>query len=90
MRRRHPIAGEAFRTETDLCNRDGSFVPFARTESERPTAGDPRPSLEERYGNPQLYAAKIKAAAEALVAERLLLASDADAYIKAAEKCERF
>lgn len=90
MRQRHLIAGEAFRTETDLCDRDGSFVPFARTESERATAGDPRPSLEERDGDRQLYAAKIKAAAEPLVTERLLLASDADAYIKAAESCERF
>jgi hypothetical protein len=65
-------------------------VPFARTESERPTAGDPRPSLEERYGNPQLYTAKIKPVAEALVTEGLLLAFNADAYIKAAESCERF
>jgi hypothetical protein len=33
-----------------LCDRDGSLIPFARTRREREATGDPRPSLEERYG----------------------------------------
>jgi Alpha/beta hydrolase domain len=74
----------------ELADRDGSFIAFARTRQEREVARDPRPSLEERYGSREAYVAKIKAAAEALVAERLLLPSDAAAYVKAAEACDRF
>jgi hypothetical protein len=65
-------------------------MPFARTRREREAAGDPRPSLEERYGSRDTYVAKVKAAAEALVADRLLLPSDAAAYTRAAENCDRF
>jgi uncharacterized protein (DUF924 family) len=74
----------------ELCDRDGSFIPFARTRAERETAGDPRPSLEERYGSRSAYAARVRAAAEALVAERLLLPDDAAAFVAAAEACDRF
>jgi hypothetical protein len=74
----------------ELCDRDGSLIPFGRTQREREAIGDPRPSLEERYGSRGAYVAKVKAAAEALVADRLLLPSDAALYIKAAENCNRF
>jgi hypothetical protein len=74
----------------ELCDRDGSLIPFARTRAEREAADDPRPSLEERYGSREAYAAKVRAAAEALVAERLLLPRDAEAYVRAAEGCDRF
>jgi hypothetical protein len=74
----------------ELADRDGSLIPFARTRQEREAAGDPRPSLEERYGTREAYVAKVKAAAEALVAERLLLPADAAAYVKAAEERDRF
>jgi hypothetical protein len=74
----------------ELADRDGSFIPFARTRTEREAAGDPRPSLAERYGSREAYVAKIEAAAAALVAERLLLPADAAAYVTAAEACDRF
>jgi hypothetical protein len=74
----------------ELADRDGSFVPFARTKAEREAAGDPRPSLEERYGSRDAYAAKVKAAADALVGERLLLPEDAARFAEAARTCERF
>ena len=74
----------------ELCDRDGSLIPFARDKRERETTGDPRPSLEERYGSRDAYVAKVKAAAEALVADRLLLPADAATYVTAAEKCDRF
>jgi hypothetical protein len=74
----------------ELCDRDGSVIPFARTKREREAAGDPRPSLEERYDTREAYVAKVKAAAEALVAARLVLPSDAAGYVKAAEECDRF
>ena len=74
----------------ELCDRDGSLIPFARTRSERETAGDPRASLEERYGTRDAYVARVEAAAAALVADRLLLPADAAAYVKAARECDRF
>ena len=74
----------------ELADRDGSLIAFARTRREREAAGDLRPSLEERYGSRDAYVAKVKAAAEALVADRLLLPADAAAYVKAAEECDRF
>jgi hypothetical protein len=74
----------------ELADRDGSFIAFARTRQEREAACDPRPSLEERYGTREAYVAKVRATAEALVGERLLLPSDAEAYVKAAEARDRF
>ena len=62
----------------ELCDRDGTFVAFARTRAERLAAGDPRPSLEERYGSHAAYVARVDAAAAALVGARLLLVEDAD------------
>lgn len=71
--------------EDELCGLSGSFVPFAATRAERLAAGDPRPSLEERYRGHAGYVAAVGAAAERLVAERLLLPDDAARAIAAAE-----
>jgi hypothetical protein len=76
--------------QTELCDRDGSYSPFAKTKAERESANDPRPSIEERYGSRAAYVARIKVAADALVSERLLLPADAAAYVKAAEASDRF
>jgi len=75
---------------SELCDRDGIFIPFARTRDERERTGDPRPSLEERYGTRDAYAAKVKAAADALVAARLILEEDAARYVAAAAASDRF
>jgi hypothetical protein len=74
----------------ELADRDGSFIAFARTRRERDAACDPRPSLEERYGSREAYVAKVEAAAQALVAERLLLPADASTYVDAAKACDRY
>ena len=74
----------------ELADRDGSLIPFARTKEERDATGDPRPSLAERYGSPAAYAAKVEAAAAALVAERLLLPADAAACVETAKASDRF
>jgi hypothetical protein len=74
----------------ELADRDGSFIAFARTKAEREAAGDPRPSLAERYGSREAYIARVKATADALVAERVLLQDDAERLIAAAEVCDRF
>jgi hypothetical protein len=80
-----------YRVQPDeLADRDGSFIAFPRTRTERDAADDPRPSLEERYGTLETYVAKVEAAAAALVAERLLLPADAAAFVAAARQCERF
>ena len=46
--------------EGELCDREGSYVPFAKTKAERLANGDPRPSLEERYGNHEAYVQRVK------------------------------
>ncbi len=75
---------------SEMADRDGSFIAFAATRAERVAAGDPRPSLAERYGSREAYAAKVEAAAAALVAERLLLPEDAASFVAAARSCDRF
>lgn len=67
--------------EGELCDRDGSYLPFALTRAEREKSGDPRPSMEERYGSGEAYAARVAEVARALVRERLLLPEDARAYV---------
>ncbi len=67
------------------CGLSGGYVPFAKTKAERVAAGDPRPSLEERYGSHAKYVALVKAAAEKAVKERFLLREDADLLVAQAE-----
>jgi Alpha/beta hydrolase domain len=62
----------------------GSHFPFAATKKDRLVAGDPRPSLEERYPTSDRYVQAIAQAAEALREKRLLLAEDVDRIVKAA------
>jgi hypothetical protein len=71
--------------EGALCTNQGGVIPLAATRAERMAAGDPRPSIEERYPDAAAYVAAVRAAAERLVAERLLLAEDAQAMVAAAE-----
>ncbi len=71
--------------EGDLCDAEGSFIPFAETMAEREAVGDPRLSLQERYGSHEGYVEAVRDAAERLVAERFLLPEDAEAVIAEAE-----
>lgn len=63
------------------CGFSGGYIPFAKTKAERTAAGDPRPSLEERYGTHEAFVAKVRAAADKLVGERFLLKADADRIV---------
>jgi hypothetical protein len=72
------------RREGDLCGLSGSYIPFAKTKSERQGSGDPRLSLEERYKDNAGFVKAVEEAARKLVRERFLLQEDADRYIKAA------
>jgi hypothetical protein len=79
--------------EGELCDRDGTYVPFAATRAEREAKNDPRPSLEERYGDHSGYVRRVQEAVTKLVAERLLLAEDAEVFIanaKGEEAARRF
>jgi hypothetical protein len=63
------------------CGLNGGYIPFAKTKAERVASGDPRLSLEERYGTHEKYVELVKAAAAKAVAARLLFAEDADRLI---------
>jgi hypothetical protein len=69
-----------------ICGFAGGYVPFALTRAERDQSGDPRPSIEERYGTQEGYACAVRRAADALVRDRFLLREDADRQIAAAAK----
>ena len=67
------------------CGFSGGFIPFARFSAEREASGDPRQSLEERYGSHEAYVARVRDAAKRLVERRFLLQDDADRLIREAE-----
>jgi hypothetical protein len=54
----------------------GSYIPFARTRADREAAGDPRPSIEERYRGKDDYLARVRAAAVDLIKRRFMLEED--------------
>ncbi|MBM4440813.1 MAG: hypothetical protein FJ027_10345 [Candidatus Rokubacteria bacterium] len=74
---RHPEQG----VPEDIMAMMGSTLPFARTADERARRGDPRPSIAERYASKDDYLQRVRAAAEALVSRRHMLAEDVDAVI---------
>jgi len=63
------------------CNYVGGMVPFFKTKAQRLAAGDPRLSLEERYGTHAGYVAAVTAAANNAFNQGYLLAADRDALI---------
>jgi hypothetical protein len=60
-----------------LSSMQGSYIPLPRTAADRKRAGDPRPSIEERYRDKDQYLGLVAKAAQALVDQRFLLAEDA-------------
>ena len=68
-----------------ICNYVGGMIPFARTKAERETAGDPRPSLQERYRDHAGYVEAVKRAVARAQSEGFLLEGDGQALIRAAE-----
>jgi len=66
------------------CDASGMVLPFTRTRAVREAAGDPRPSLAERYPDHAAYVQAVAAAAGRLRDQRLLLPEDAERYVKAA------
>lgn len=63
---------------------NGSYLPFPRTREERLQANDPRPGVLERYPSRMVYLFHFAEAARRLRSQRLLLAEDMEALLKAA------
>jgi hypothetical protein len=61
----------------DGCEGSGQMIPFAKTKAERDASGDPRLSLEERYGSFSGYYWARAYAVQNLAERRLLLSEDA-------------
>ncbi len=74
----------------DACASYASTLPFAATRASRLAKKDPRLSFAERYRSKADYVAKVRAAAQELVAERLLLPEDVAVYVKAAQSQTEF
>jgi hypothetical protein len=68
-------------SEGELCDNNGSMIPFAATREERQKNNDPRLSMAERYPNDGDRAAAIAKAAQQLVKDRLLLEEDTKLFI---------
>ena len=79
---RHPDIGGA----EQLLVFAGSTIPFARTRAEREAAGDPRPSVEERYASRADYLARVREAARSLAREGYLLEEDIELSLAAAAR----
>ena len=65
-----------------LAGEIGSYIPFARTKSERDRTGDPRLSIEERYRDRDEYVGKFAASALDLVDRGYLLPEDVADLLK--------
>ncbi|MFZ0811610.1 MAG: alpha/beta hydrolase domain-containing protein [Bradyrhizobium sp.] len=60
----------------DGCEATGQYIPFQSTKAGRMTAGDPRPSVQERYPSFDEYRAKVVVAVDNLVRNRFLICDD--------------
>jgi hypothetical protein len=63
----------------DGCEASGQYIPFKATKAERIAAGDPRPSVQERYPSFAMYRAAVMNAIDELVKDRLVLCEDTQA-----------
>ena len=62
----------------DGCEGSGQYIPFPRTKGDRITSGDPRLSVEERYGNMETYSSMLRDAINNLIKAGFLLPFDAE------------
>ena len=69
----------------ELADRDGSYLVFAADKATREAAGDPRPSIAERYADRADYVSKVETVVAALRRDRLLLPEDAERYLERAK-----
>jgi hypothetical protein len=81
----NPRATE-FGSSNYLTRFDGSFWAFELSERGREAVGDPRAPVEARYPSKGQYVARVSEAARRLVADRILLEDDGDAYAEKASQ----
>ena len=74
---RHPDIGGA----DQMLYFAGATLPFAKTRAEREKAGDPRPSIAERYRSRDDYLGRVREAAKVLAAAGYLLDEDIETSI---------
>jgi hypothetical protein len=60
----------------DGCEASGQYIPFAATSAARMAAGDPRPSVQERYASYDVYRRQLVLAVDKLVRDRFLICDD--------------
>jgi hypothetical protein len=77
---RHPEQG----APGDMMAMVGATRPFPLTRAAREATGDPRPSLEERYGSRAGYLSHLREALASAVQRRHVLAEDVDAIVERA------
>jgi hypothetical protein len=70
------------------CGFFGGYIPFARTRAERIAAGDPRPSLEERYRDHAGFVERIRATVAKQRAAGWLRPEDGDRLIHQASESD--
>jgi len=63
----------------------GTTLPFPVSMAEREKKGDPRRAIDERYASKDDYLARVRAAANELVSQRLLLDEDVERCMKVAD-----
>ncbi len=69
----------------------GTTLPFPATKAQREASGDPRASVEERYGSKDAYLGRVRDAATALVSKRLMLDEDVERVVDiASQKWDAF
>jgi hypothetical protein len=79
---RHPDVGG----DNQLLVFAGATFPFALTRRQREAAGDPRPSIEERYASREAYLAAVRRAGDALARQRYMLQDDIEVCVQAAAR----
>ncbi|MES2788708.1 MAG: alpha/beta hydrolase domain-containing protein [Planctomycetota bacterium] len=68
--------------ENELVSLGGAYIPFATTKKQREATGDPRPSLEERYGSLRAYIDQLEKRCHDLEKQGFVLSEDIPTIIQ--------
>lgn len=75
--------------EGQLCGLNGSYLPLSKDAQERSARHDSRPSIAERYSTRTAYVQRVRASAERLKTDGLMLDEDVARVLDAAAKDAR-
>ena len=73
---------DADRNADEIANFYGSVVPLPATAAEKQATGDPRPAVRGLYPTRAAYMQAVRAAAEAMVADGILLPADRERVVR--------